>query len=133
MNMPATNETSQAKPNALPESWVSALFDNLAAVYGNRFTDMWRGVDTEKVRQVWGERLVVYPPQVLKYALEQCKDTLPSPPSLPQFVALCRQGMHRFDTSPKLPAPTMDRETARVRLQQCLEKSGFKSVIKGSA
>ncbi len=130
MPLPATNETSQQKPSALPETWISALFDQLSAMYGNRFTDMWRGIDPNKIRQVWAERLVVYPPQVLKYALEQCKDTMPSPPSLPQFVAFCRMGMNRFDSTPKLPPPTMDRETARVRLQQCLEKSGFKSLCK---
>lgn len=120
------NEISQAKPSALPDSWIERLFDKLSAMYGNRFTDMWRGIDPEMVKREWAESLVSYPPAVLKYALDQCKDTSNSPPSLPQFIGFCRTGMARNQPAFALPAPTMDRETARARLRQVAEKAGIR-------
>lgn len=118
------NETLPQRPSALPDTWIEALFLKLATMYGNRFTDMWRGVDSDKVKQTWAERLVVYPPEVLKYALAEC-DNFPSPPSLPQFIQLCRAGMNRHMKTPALPAPQMDKATARARLREICEKTGF--------
>lgn len=124
MNQPATNETSQAKPSALPETWIAALFSKLSGMYGNKFSDMWRGIDPEMVKRTWAERLVVYPPEVLKYALSEC-DNYPNPPSLPQFVQLCRAGMNRHVKPAALPPPTLDKATARARLREICEKTGF--------
>lgn len=121
-----TNETSQAKPSALPDSWISALFNKLSSMYGSRFTDMWRGTDIDSVRAVWAEKLAVYPPEILKYALDQC-DTLPRPPSLPEFLIYCKEGMKHYHPPLAISAErTTPKEEARVRMRQIMEKSGFR-------
>jgi hypothetical protein len=130
-HLPA-KETSQQKLSALPDSWIAALFNKLAAYYGNRFTDMWRGVDIETVRKTWAEKLVVYSPEALTYALEQC-ETHDWPPSLPEFVKLCKVHASRLPAYRALPEPPIDKATAAVRLRQACEKAGIplSSIVKG--
>lgn len=125
-----TNTTSQANRPALPESWIEALFSKLSAMYGSRFADMWRGVDLEVVKKTWAEKLVVYPPEILKYALDQC-DTLPKPPSLPEFLIYCKEGMKHYHPPIAISAErTTPKEEARVLMQQILEKTGFNRITK---
>lgn len=117
--------TSQAKQHALPESWIEALFAKLSAFYGNKFNDMWRGIDPVMIKQTWAESLVVYPPEVLKAALEHCK-ALPMPPTLPAFMNLCKTEASRPKLYKALPEPAIDKATASARLKQACEKAGMR-------
>ena len=91
---------------------------------------MWRGTDINSVKQVWAEKLVVYPPEILKYALDQC-DTLPRPPSLPEFLGFCKDGMKHYVAPIAISAErTTPKDEARVIMQQILEKTGFDKIIK---
>jgi len=88
---------------ALPQTWVERIFEVMAASYGARFADAWRGTDPHTVKAVWARKLGALTPDQIRRgleSLEQCK----FPPTLPEFVALCKQAVpqaHRL----KLPAP----------------------------
>ncbi len=87
----------------MPAAWVERIFRVMAANYGARFADAWRGADPQAVKAVWARQLGLLTPSQIRRGiegLEQCK----FPPTLPEFVALCKQPVpqaHRL----KLPAP----------------------------
>lgn len=86
----------------LPENWIDALFARLTGLYGNRFTNMWTGIDAHLVRTTWASELAGVRPESIKYALEH----LPAefPPSALQFKALCLQ-------KPPADAPALTNST----------------------
>lgn len=88
--------------SALPEHWIDALFARLTGLYGNRFTNMWTGIDAGLVRTTWATELAGIRPESIKYALEH----LPAefPPSALQFKALCLQ-------KPSSDAPALTNST----------------------
>lgn len=85
MNQLATNETSPP----LPVSWIDRLFSRLTVMYGNKFADMWRGIDTKAIKAVWAEDLAGYTGDELKRGLNWCKSQA-WPPTLPEFMTACR-------------------------------------------
>ena len=117
-----------ASPSALPEKWIDKLFERLEALYGARFHDAWRGVDLANVKRTWAEKLADFAsmPDCLKSALDAC-DEKPWPPTLPEFLALCRDAARRKGTSSYLlleekltPAQIARAERAAVLAQQAL-------------
>lgn len=82
----------------LPDAWVQRIFATMQGHYGTRFLNMWKtgqvlpdGNDAGMVNAMhhWAEKLGGYVdrPDVIKRVLEN----LPvEPPSLPQFLELCR-------------------------------------------
>ncbi len=58
-------------------------------MYGNKFADMWRGIDPDAIKQAWGEDLAGYTGNELKRGLDWCK-TQTWPPTLPEFMTACR-------------------------------------------
>lgn len=106
MNAPLPNHvTSPAKQPALPDAWVERLFDHMAALYGSKFADLWRSTDPAKVRAMWADKLAGFAdkPQAIKAALDAL-DERPFPPTLPEFIALCRDAAKRIGTAvPALP------------------------------
>lgn len=81
------------------------MFDHLAAMYGSRFADLWRGTDPEKVRAMWASKLAGFAdkPGAIKQALAAL-DEKPFPPTLPEFLALCREAARRIgNDKPALP------------------------------
>jgi hypothetical protein len=67
------------------------LFRHLLTLYGSRFLAMWRGVDTDDLKRAWSQRLQGVSPDALRAGL-QALDGVPHPPTLPEFLALCREG-----------------------------------------
>lgn len=93
------------KPASLPDGWVIRIFDHMAAMYGSKFADLWRGTDPEKVRAMWAEKLARFAdkPKAIKLAIDSLDDK-PFPPTLPEFLALCREAAKRIgDNKPALP------------------------------
>lgn len=84
-NLTSTSETLPA----LPASWIDKLFTRLTVMYGNKFADMWRGIDTDAIKQAWAEDLAGYSGDELKRGLAWCK-TQTWPPTLPEFMTACR-------------------------------------------
>lgn len=89
-------ETSPTKSSAslepLPDAWIGKIFDTMSVMYGSRFAAMWADSDAEKVRAMWAEKLGGFrkAPEAIRYALDALDDH-PWPPTLPEFLALCRK------------------------------------------
>lgn len=81
--------TSQPKSSALPEPWIERLFARFEAMYGARFADAWKGCDLHNVKSVWAECLGGYSREELAAGVAKCL-TRDWPPTLPEFLQLCR-------------------------------------------
>ena len=94
-----TNATLPAKLSALPDSWVEKIFTHMAALYGSLFRERWRDIDLDDVKRVWAEELASFSdhPECFRAALKALIDECKFPPTLPEFVALCR----RYYRAPK--------------------------------
>jgi len=93
-------------------------------MYGSKFSDMWAGVDPTAVRISWARKLggFISRPECIRSALDDC-DGKPWPPTLPEFLSLCRDAAKRTGTnSLSLPAPEISREEIQKRSEQ-IEKS----------
>ena len=73
----------------LPSAWIDRLWQRFMLMYGNKFADLWRGMDVEAVKRAWGEDLHGYSGDELRRGLEWCK-TQDWPPTLPAFMSACR-------------------------------------------
>ena len=118
MNAPIPNPlTSLQNPSALPDAWVERIFDHMAALYGSKFADLWGGTDSANVRAMWARKLGGFAeiPGAIKAALSAL-DERPFPPTLPEFIQLCRDAARRFGTGtatlPHHPTPE-ERERAK--------------------
>jgi len=95
MNAPLTpSMLSPAASNdwpaaAVPESWIDSLFARMSGMYGSKFADLWRGTDLQVVRRLWGTVLFCLTREELKRGVDNLRDK-PFPPTLPEFMALCR-------------------------------------------
>lgn len=98
--MQQANATSQANHCALPDSWITKIFGHLEALYGSKFADLWRGTDPAAVRRMWAEKLGGFKdmPEAIKQALDSL-DERPFPPTLPEFIHLCRDAARRIGSS----------------------------------
>lgn len=76
-----------ASPSTLAN--VEALFSELAAIYGARFADMWRNTDVVHVKAVWAGALAGLKVGEVRLGLIGCRKK-PWPPTLPEFLLLCR-------------------------------------------
>ncbi len=92
---------------ALPSEWVARLFLRFQAIYGNRVATMWGDVPPDEVRGVWADSLGQFGGDDLRDALTAVFDAHPDyPPTLPQFVGLCRDAKRvRAANATKLPPP----------------------------
>ena len=104
----------------LPDAWIGRIFDCFTANYGTRFLDMWRGTDLAMVRRHWAEKLGGFhdKPQAIKAALDAL-DEKPFPPTLPEFLAMCRECSKRINTEPlalehKLTPEDIERNRKRI-------------------
>ncbi|MTW11414.1 hypothetical protein GM658_12485 [Pseudoduganella eburnea] len=77
---------------ALPISWVESLFKRMHFSYGARFADMWAGVNPDEMKQHWAQRLGELSRSELAtgYRMLESRDW---PPTLPEFIKLCRPNL----------------------------------------
>lgn len=105
--------------NALPQQWVEKLFSKMTAFYGSRFASMWAGADVLEVQKAWAIELGKLSREQLKAGSESLS-ALPKPPTLPEFVALCRQARSEQASSaaPQLfYAPRASEETVNANMR----------------
>lgn len=88
LSQPLSTSTSWPK-YAIPRNWVESLFERMLMAYGSKFADQWRGVDPESLKRHWAEKLGTLTGEQLKTGVGKL-DTLDWPPSLPQFIKLCK-------------------------------------------
>ncbi|QUO26158.1 hypothetical protein KEH57_04305 [Burkholderia cenocepacia] len=80
--------------NAIPnnaETRGEWLFRTMHALYGTRFVSMWRGVDANELKRTWTLALHGLSREALQAGIAALRDK-PYPPTLPEFLDLCRQG-----------------------------------------
>jgi len=82
------SELSTAKQSA----WVDRLFERLAAMYGARFGDMWAGQALETVKRIWREELADLTQDEVTRGVAGCRSRQ-WPPTLPEFLRLCRPAL----------------------------------------
>ena len=112
----------------LPPAWVDRLFSRLAAFYGSqKLATMWVDADMAEVKAVWSEQLGRFEPASISAALQRLVDSGNQwPPTLPEFVELCRQaavGRQQAQQFDALPAPgnaRTDAETAKLKVAELL-------------
>lgn len=118
------NVTSQPNAPALPDAWVSRIFERLEGLYGARFHDLWKGTNPENVKATWAEKLAGFAgrPDALKAALDACDDK-PWPPTLPDFLGFCRNAAGRGDAIVALPPPEISKAEQERRAEKLAEAS----------
>lgn len=95
MNAPLTQSTLKQDQStdwpsdAVPQRWVDDLFARMSGMYGSKFADLWRGVDLTVVRKMWGQELAKLSKDELKFGVQTLMSR-PFPPTLPEFVSLCK-------------------------------------------
>ena len=105
------NAPLQVRPSALPDRWIDSLFERLESAYGSKWLNMWGNSNLVNVKSLWAEKLAGFSdnPKAIAYALD-CLDEHPFPPTLPEFLALCRKAPK--PESKALPAPAANPEKA---------------------
>lgn len=89
------NETlpaNQSVSSRIPDSWIDKLFSRFSAMYGRKFADLWSDCNLKDVKAIWAEDLAGLSGEEIKRGLDACK-TRTFPPTLPEFVTLCRPPM----------------------------------------
>ncbi|MBR8169004.1 hypothetical protein KDX27_14890 [Burkholderia cenocepacia] len=103
---------------AVPQKWVETIFATMAAFYGARFADLWRGSKTAEVKRVWGVELAKLSADQMRAGRENLT-ALSKPPTLPEFVGFCRQARSEqaASTAPQLTdQKPADRATVEANL-----------------
>ena len=101
----------------LPETWINRLFAHFEALYGSRFANLWQGTDIANVKRTWAEKLSGFEdkPKAIKFALDALDDH-PYPPTLPEFINLCRTAAKRIgNDKPMLEHKFTEEEMQRNR------------------
>jgi hypothetical protein len=89
----------------LPSEWIDRLFARFGAMYGAQWAEKWRGFDIEEVKATWAEDLDGVTGEQLRKALDHVKANCAFPPSLPEFLGVCRQFRPKPQNVAYLPAP----------------------------
>lgn len=89
-NESSTYERPDWPLNALPRVAIERLFALMSATYGSRFASLWSGTDPVQMQKVWAVELWKLSDEQRKAGAANLT-TLPKPPTLPEYVGLCRQ------------------------------------------
>jgi hypothetical protein len=103
-NLPAS-ATSPESPSVLPEAWIEKLFQRFEDYYGAKWAAQYGSFPRERVKRTWAEELAGFAakPECITSALSAQKSS-PFPPTLPEFLGLCREALRRIgdDVKPML-------------------------------
>ena len=80
----------------------------MTALYGNKFTDMWRGIDDQEVKRCWGDELSAYTVPQITNAVNGLTEKK-FPPTLPEFLEMCEATKPRVVSMAHLPAPKYEK------------------------
>jgi hypothetical protein len=105
--MSTPNSSAEPWPqDAAPERWVTALFEKMLRMWGNRFLDQWRDTDLAGVKVEWGKGLKRLSTAELKAGVDSLM-SLKFAPTLPEFYGLCKQmRLHEMPRSESLTDQT---------------------------
>lgn len=88
MSSTLTHAKSTSKPMQRIEV-IERLFLRLTAFYGNKFREGFAAVELDDMQQVWAEELAPYSLDEINRGVNGCR-SLKWPPTLPEFLTLCR-------------------------------------------
>lgn len=108
--------TSPAKLSALPDAWIEKLFQKLEDFYGARWAALYGDFPRARVMATWAEELAGFAalPDCLGRAVK-AQLASPHPPTLPEFIAVCRNEARRRPVAAALPAPDVPAEVIAER------------------
>lgn len=86
---PLDEQLPEWPENAIPERWITALFNKMSFSYGTKFVDQWVGIDPDGIKRHWAQKLFVLTTSELTRGVNRL-DSRNWPPTLPEFLALCR-------------------------------------------
>ena len=91
-----------------PSNWLDSLFARFAVRYGAAWMRQWDGVDLDAVKADWAAELAGFEqrPEAVRHAIQHLP--IDRPPTVGQFVALCRSAP--VMAPPALPAPKLSAE-----------------------
>lgn len=93
MSSIADRELAQDWPTgAIPREWIDSLFKRMLVRYGNKFVEMWRGIDMEDVKREWASEMGKLNAAEMKAGVSAL-DSQEWPPTLPMFLQLCRASL----------------------------------------
>lgn len=106
---------------------VDRLFSRFTAIYGSqKVAGMWGDADIAEVKQVWMQRLSQFQIASIGGAVDRLVESGREwPPTLPEFVELCRQsaiGRANASQAALLPAPRSSPESAGRFVAEVAEK-----------
>ena len=79
----STYRTTQQTP-------IDRLFLRMASFYGKHWLDMWIDIPMDSVKAEWQAKLSGMPSKTVFRAVDYCADNVKFPPSLPEFMQLCK-------------------------------------------
>lgn len=126
--MSETKSTLPAKLSALPELWIEKIFGHMGDYYGSLFSDRWKDCNIASVKRTWAKALASFTdhPECFRLALKSMIDECRMPPTLPEFVALCRKHYVRPQPQraalPDIPPRYTSVEEGRRRLAELKAK-----------
>lgn len=102
---------------SLPQPWVEKIFQKLSLVYGRDFLGRWDGIPLEEVKADWAHELSGYQqsPSAISYALQNLP---PKPPTVLEFLAICRRAPASNTPALEAPSATYTPEVARKALAE---------------
>ena len=91
----------------LPDSWIEKLFQKFEDWYGAKWAAQYGDFPRERVKATWAEELGGFASQgdAIAQAINAQKNS-PFPPTLPEFLVLCREAAKRIGNGAKVPALT---------------------------
>lgn len=99
------NATSPESLSVLPDAWIEKLFQRFEDYYGAKWAAQYGSFPRERVKRTWAEELAGFSakPERIASALSAQKSS-PFPPTLPEFLGLCREALRRIgdDVKPAL-------------------------------
>lgn len=124
-------QTSEPSPRAL----VDRLFVRFTAMYGTqKVMSMWSDADLDMVKDTWASAIGRYSvPSIAVAVSELLNSGREWPPTLPEFVELCRRGalVRQQSQAPALPAPG-GTYTTREEAAAILQRIGAADVLDSS-
>lgn len=99
----ATSPGSQSVSPKLPDSWVEKLFQKFEDFYGAKWAAQYGNFPRERIKRTWAEELGGFAsmPGGIANAIDAQKSSV-FPPTLPEFLALCRTAGHRIGNAAPL-------------------------------
>lgn len=86
-----SNSMSPPRHSGSAEAIVDALFAKLGTFYGSLWLARWEDCPMPRVKAEWADALRGKSPQTLRLAVDHVRQNCPFPPTLPEFLTICRQ------------------------------------------